>query len=184
MRMQRWRLPCTAPPPHHGVTTVPLCRSRERTAVVQATATTLKKRIEYGELIGSGVLERALNVQCQALSAAMKAGRLFAFVGPSGENLLLCVLCGPDAGPAHCRKNIESARWIAGYIQILFFHRAIYRPSRHTPWRLAQRQRRRSAGRCCQRRGPVGMPGTLPLRLPPVDIDQRVLDIVPVSPKH
>jgi hypothetical protein len=27
------------------------------------------------------------------------------------------------------------------------------------------------------------MPGTLPLRLPPVDIDQRVLDIVPVSPK-
>jgi hypothetical protein len=72
--------------PDHGVTTVPLCRSRERTAVDQATATTLKKRIEYGELIGSGVLQRALNVQRQALSAAMKAGRLFAFVGPSGEN--------------------------------------------------------------------------------------------------
>jgi len=32
------------------------------------------------------VLQRALNVQRQALSAAMKAGRLFAFVGPSGEN--------------------------------------------------------------------------------------------------
>jgi hypothetical protein len=27
------------------------------------------------------------------------------------------------------------------------------------------------------------MPGTLPLRLRPVDIDQRALDIVPVSPE-
>jgi hypothetical protein len=60
--------------------------SEERAAVVQAAATTLDKRIENGELIGSGVLQRALNVQRQALSAAMKAGRLFAFVGPSGEN--------------------------------------------------------------------------------------------------
>jgi hypothetical protein len=58
----------------------------ERAAVVQAAAATLKKRIENGELIGSGVLQRALNVQRQALSAAMKAGRLFAFIGPSGEN--------------------------------------------------------------------------------------------------
>ncbi|HEX8478884.1 MAG TPA: hypothetical protein VF663_11150 [Telluria sp.] len=58
----------------------------ERAAVVQAAATSLKKRIENGELIGSGVLQRELNVQRQALSAAMKAGRLFAFIGPSGEN--------------------------------------------------------------------------------------------------
>jgi len=58
----------------------------ERAAVVQAAAATLQDRMEKGELIGSGVLQRELNVQRQALSAAVKAGRLFAFVGPSGEN--------------------------------------------------------------------------------------------------
>jgi hypothetical protein len=60
--------------------------SEGRAAVVQRASATLEKRIENGELIGSGVLQRALNVQRQALSAAMKARRLFAFVGPSGEN--------------------------------------------------------------------------------------------------
>ena len=60
--------------------------SEERAHAVHAAAATLEHRIEKGELIGSGALQRALNVQRQALSAAMKAGRLFAFVGPSGEN--------------------------------------------------------------------------------------------------
>ncbi|WP_332848255.1 hypothetical protein [Massilia sp. S19_KUP03_FR1] len=60
--------------------------SNERANAVQAGAVTLKQRIERGELIGSGALQRALGVQRQAISAAMKAGRLFAFVGPSGEN--------------------------------------------------------------------------------------------------
>jgi hypothetical protein len=59
----------------------------ERADALQAGAATLKRRIEQGELIGSSVLQRELGVQRQAISAAVKAGRLFAFVGPSGENV-------------------------------------------------------------------------------------------------
>lgn len=62
-------------------------RQAERVDALQAGTVTLKRRIEQGELIGSGVLQRELGVQRQAISAAVKAGRLFAFVGPSGENV-------------------------------------------------------------------------------------------------
>lgn len=58
----------------------------ERAGAVQAGAATLKYRIDKGELVGSGVLQQELGVQRQAISAAMKTGRLFAFVGPSGDN--------------------------------------------------------------------------------------------------
>jgi len=63
---------------HQGNTAI--ARSME----VAATATAA--RIANGELISSGQLQHALGVKRQAISAAVKARRLFAIVGPSGEN--------------------------------------------------------------------------------------------------
>lgn len=51
----------------------------------QATAT-MAVRIANNELISSAALQRALQVKRQAISGAVKAKRLFAMVGPSGEN--------------------------------------------------------------------------------------------------
>lgn len=52
----------------------------------EKAATRTVARIANGELISSGELQRALDVKRQAISAAVKAKRLFAIVGPSGEN--------------------------------------------------------------------------------------------------
>lgn len=52
----------------------------------QNAATTIAARIANHELLNSGALQRALNVKRQAISNAVKAKRLFAIVGPSGEN--------------------------------------------------------------------------------------------------
>lgn len=52
----------------------------------QIAATKTAARIANHELISSGDLQRALNVKRQAISGALKARRLFAIVGPSGEN--------------------------------------------------------------------------------------------------
>lgn len=46
---------------------------------------TLEERIKSGELISSGELQKALSVGRQAISNALTSGRMFAFVGPSGE---------------------------------------------------------------------------------------------------
>ena len=52
----------------------------------QNAAATTAARIANHELINSGALQHALNVKRQAISSAVKAKRLFAIVGPSGEN--------------------------------------------------------------------------------------------------
>lgn len=52
----------------------------------QNAAAMTAMRIANHELISSGELQRALAVKRQALSGAVKAKRLFAIVGPSGEN--------------------------------------------------------------------------------------------------
>ena len=52
----------------------------------ETAAATTAARIANGELISSGELQRALDVKRQAISVAVKAKRLFAIVGPSGEN--------------------------------------------------------------------------------------------------
>ena len=49
-------------------------------------ASTTAQRIANHELISSGELQSALDVKRQAISGAVKAKRLFAIVGPSGEN--------------------------------------------------------------------------------------------------
>ncbi|WP_426078673.1 hypothetical protein [Janthinobacterium sp. PSPC3-1] len=55
-------------------------------AETAAAATTAAARIAKGELISSGELQRALDVKRQAISNAVKTKRLFAIVGPSGDN--------------------------------------------------------------------------------------------------
>lgn len=52
----------------------------------QNAAATTAARVANHEFISSGQLQRALNVKRQAISGAVKAKRLFAIVGPSGEN--------------------------------------------------------------------------------------------------
>jgi hypothetical protein len=52
----------------------------------QHAAATTAQRIANHELISSGELQSALDVKRQAISGAVKAKRLFAIVGPSGEN--------------------------------------------------------------------------------------------------
>lgn len=57
-----------------------MVRAGQNAAAMTAT------RIANHELISSGELQRALAVKRQAISGAVKAQRLFAIVGPSGEN--------------------------------------------------------------------------------------------------
>jgi hypothetical protein len=50
------------------------------------SAEALTERIQRRELVTSGELQKLLGVNRQSLSEAVKRGRLFALLGPSGEN--------------------------------------------------------------------------------------------------
>jgi len=52
----------------------------------RGSASALQRRIARKELLPSSALQAALNIRRQSLSEAVKAGRMFALVGPSGEN--------------------------------------------------------------------------------------------------
>lgn len=76
---------------HHGrmIMSTPLSVRQGNEAITRAeqnAAVTTAARIENNELISSGELQHALQVKRQAISSAVKAKRLFAMVGPSGEN--------------------------------------------------------------------------------------------------
>lgn len=76
-------------PPRRGSMATPESRRRGAEAMAAGAlnaANTMQERIAKGELISSGELQRALGVQRQAVSLAVKKNRLFAMVGPSGEN--------------------------------------------------------------------------------------------------
>lgn len=66
-------------------------------------AESVQARIASGELISSGELQRALDVKRQAVSGAVKAGRMFAIVGPSGDNFYPAFY----ADPALDRRALE-----------------------------------------------------------------------------
>lgn len=62
-------------------------KGNEEMALAERTSATLTAvRISKHEFLSSGELQDALQVKRQALSGAVKAKRLFAIVGPSGEN--------------------------------------------------------------------------------------------------
>ena len=74
------------------------------------TVITTAARIAKGELISSGELQRALNVKRQALSGAVKAGRLFAIVGPSGDNYYPAYYADPSLD----RRALEQVSKLLG----------------------------------------------------------------------
>jgi hypothetical protein len=62
-------------------------KGNEAIALAEQTSATISAvRIAKHEFLSSGELQDALQVKRQALSGAVKAKRLFAIVGPSGEN--------------------------------------------------------------------------------------------------
>ncbi|MFB9245827.1 hypothetical protein IV454_01570 [Massilia antarctica] len=56
------------------------------TSMRATSAATLRERIDKRELITSSEMQEKLGIRRQSISDAVKSGRLFAMVGPSGEN--------------------------------------------------------------------------------------------------
>ena len=76
----------------------------------QNAVATTASRIANRELISSGELQRALNVKRQAISGAVKAKRLFAIVGPSGENYYPAYYADPTLD----RRTLEQVSKVLG----------------------------------------------------------------------
>ena len=76
----------------------------------QHAAATTAARIANRELISSGELQRALDIKRQAISAAVKAKRLFAIVGPSGENYYPAYYADPTLD----RRTLEQVSKVLG----------------------------------------------------------------------
>ena len=76
----------------------------------QNAVATTAARIANGELISSGELQRALDVKRQAISGAVKAKRLFAIVGPSGENYYPAYYADPTLD----RRTLEQVSKVLG----------------------------------------------------------------------
>lgn len=66
--------------------------------------------IRNGELVSSSALQEALGVKRQAISGAVKAGRLFALTGPSGENFYPAFFANPGLD----RRAIEKVAKVLG----------------------------------------------------------------------
>jgi hypothetical protein len=76
----------------------------------QTSATITAVRIAKHEFLNSGELQRALGVKRQALSGAVKAKRLFAIVGPSGENYYPAYYADPTLE----RRTLERVSKVLG----------------------------------------------------------------------
>lgn len=63
---------------------------KENAAIVdvlhKGSSAAMQRRIDQNELVTSKQFQAALHISRQSLSEAVKAGRMFALVGPSGEN--------------------------------------------------------------------------------------------------
>jgi hypothetical protein len=67
------------------------------------SAVALRDRIERGELIPSKEFQERLHISRQSISSAIKDGRLFAIVGPSGSNYYPAFYADPE----YDRRAIE-----------------------------------------------------------------------------
>jgi hypothetical protein len=76
----------------------------------QTSATITAASIAKHEFLNSGELQRALGVKRQALSGAVKAKRLFAIVGPSGENYYPAYYADPTLE----RRTLERVSKVLG----------------------------------------------------------------------
>lgn len=73
-------------------------------------ALTLVERIANKEFLSSGELQEALGVKRQAISGAVKSDRLFAIVGPSGENYYPAYFADPTLD----RRTVEHVSKVLG----------------------------------------------------------------------
>jgi hypothetical protein len=86
-------------------------KGNEAIAVAEQTsATIIAASIAKHEFLNSGELQRALGVKRQALSGAVKAKRLFAIVGPSGENYYPAYYADPTLE----RRTLERVSKVLG----------------------------------------------------------------------
>jgi hypothetical protein len=76
----------------------------------QRALQTTAESIANGELISSVELQEALGVQRQAISGAVKSERLFAIVGPSGENFYPAYFADPTLD----RRSLEQVSKVLG----------------------------------------------------------------------
>jgi len=77
---------------------------------VKNARTTTAAHIANKELLSSGELQQALGVKRQALSGAVKSERLFAIVGPSGENYYPAYYADPTLD----RRTLEQVSKLLG----------------------------------------------------------------------
>lgn len=82
---------------------------------------TLRARIESGELIGSAALQSALDIKRQAISNAVKAGRLFALTGPSGDNYYPAFYADPGLDRRAVEKVAKALGTLPGASKLFFF---------------------------------------------------------------
>jgi hypothetical protein len=77
--------------------------------------------IRSGELVSSGALQEALGVKRQALSGAVKAGRLFALTGPSGENFYPAFFADPGLDRRAIEKVAKTLGTLPAASKYFFF---------------------------------------------------------------
>lgn len=98
----------------------------------RASAATLFDRIKNRELITSAELQERLGIRRQSLSDAVKAGRLFAMLGPSGENYYPAFY----ADPALDRRAVEKVSKALGSLPAAskyFFFTSVLSTLHETP---------------------------------------------------
>ncbi len=81
----------------------------------------MRARIASGELIGSAALQGALDIKRQALSNAVKAGRLFALTGPSGENYYPAFYADPGLDRRSVESVAKALGTLPGAAKLFFF---------------------------------------------------------------
>lgn len=101
-RQRSQRSMATGDSVHAGETAMSAARDKAQGSVLDA--------IRNGELVSSGTLQEALGVKRQALSGAVKAGRLFSLTGPSGENFYPAFFADPGLD----RRAVEKVAKVLG----------------------------------------------------------------------
>jgi hypothetical protein len=92
-----------------------MARAKERSAATTASL------IARGELVSSREMQRLLNVQRQAISVAVKAGRLFAVLGPSGESFYPAFYADPSLDRRVVERVIKALGSVPAMSKLGFF---------------------------------------------------------------
>lgn len=98
---------------------------KENAAVLDAlqkgSSTAMQRRIDQEELLPSKQFQAALHISRQSLSEAVKAGRMFALVGPSGENFYPAFFADPELDRRSVEKVSKSLGALPAPSKYFFF---------------------------------------------------------------